>query len=77
MTQPHRSRKGACTRSDRAMQGVPAYAFFEVTVMDDAARMNRAYSEMLSEPYPARTTVYVRLRKHMLVEIDGVCPSFG
>jgi len=40
--------------------------------MDDAAPMNRAYSEMLSEPYPARTTVYVRLRKHMLVEIDAL-----
>jgi 2-iminobutanoate/2-iminopropanoate deaminase len=34
--------------------------------------MNRVYAEMLSEPYPARTTVYVRLREHMLVELDAL-----
>lgn len=33
--------------------------------------MNRAYAKMLSEPYPEPTTVYVRLREHMLVEIEA------
>jgi 2-iminobutanoate/2-iminopropanoate deaminase len=35
--------------------------------------MNAAYAEVLSEPYPARTTVYVGLRvPEMLVEIDAL-----
>ena len=31
-----------------------------------------AYQEVFTEPYPARTTVYVGLPKGMLVEIDAL-----
>ena len=34
--------------------------------------MNEAYAELLSEPYPSRTTVYVGLRPGQLVEIDAL-----
>ena len=34
--------------------------------------MNKAYAELLSEPYPSRTTVYVGLRQGLLVEIDAL-----
>ena len=34
--------------------------------------MNEAYAELLSEPYPSRTTVYVGLRPGLLVEIDAL-----
>lgn len=36
------------------------------------AEMNAAYAELLSEPYPARTTVYVGLPAGLLVEIDAL-----
>lgn len=36
------------------------------------AEMNDAYREFLSEPYPARTTVYVGLPAGLLVEIDAL-----
>ena len=34
--------------------------------------MNEAYREFLTEPYPARTTVYVGLPAGLLVEIDAL-----
>ncbi|GAA1996638.1 RidA family protein [Catenulispora subtropica] len=34
--------------------------------------MNEAYEGIFSEPYPARTTVYVGLPAGMLVEIDAL-----
>lgn len=34
--------------------------------------MNAVYAEVFTEPYPARTTVYVQLRGEMLVEVDAV-----
>jgi 2-iminobutanoate/2-iminopropanoate deaminase len=34
--------------------------------------MNEAYAELLSDPYPSRTTVYVGLRAGLLVEIDAL-----
>ncbi|HEV2782604.1 MAG TPA: Rid family hydrolase [Actinophytocola sp.] len=37
-----------------------------------AAEMNEAYKEFLTEPYPARTTVYVGLPPGILVEIDAL-----
>ncbi|MGH3663685.1 MAG: RidA family protein [Micromonosporaceae bacterium] len=37
---------------------------------DDFALMNEVYAEYVSEPFPARTTVYVGLPPDMLVEID-------
>lgn len=36
------------------------------------AEMNQAYGEFVSEPYPARTTVYVGLPAGLLVEIDAL-----
>jgi 2-iminobutanoate/2-iminopropanoate deaminase len=36
------------------------------------AEMNEAYAELLSLPYPARTTVYVGLPPGLLVEIDAL-----
>jgi 2-iminobutanoate/2-iminopropanoate deaminase len=36
------------------------------------AAMNEAYSTFVSEPFPARTTVYVGLPAGMLVEIDAL-----
>ena len=34
--------------------------------------MNEAYGEFMTEPYPARTTVYVGLPAGLLVEIDAL-----
>jgi len=34
--------------------------------------MNEAYGEFMSEPFPARTTVYVGLPAGLLVEIDAL-----
>jgi len=34
--------------------------------------MNTVFGEFLSEPFPARTTVYVQLPPGMLVEIDAL-----
>ena len=41
--------------------------------------MNEVYREFFTEPYPARTTVYVGLPAGLLVEIDAlaVLPSDG
>jgi 2-iminobutanoate/2-iminopropanoate deaminase len=36
------------------------------------AEMNQAYGEFMSEPFPARTTVYVGLPAGLLVEIDAL-----
>ena len=36
------------------------------------AEMNAAYREFLTEPFPARTTVYVGLPAGLLVEIDAM-----
>lgn len=36
------------------------------------AEMNAAYREFLTEPFPARTTVYVGLPAGVLVEIDAL-----
>lgn len=47
---------------------------FRVYLTDVAhfAEMNAVYEEFLSDPYPARTTVYVGLPKNLLVEIDAL-----
>lgn len=36
------------------------------------AEMNETYQEFLTEPYPARTTIYVGLPPGILVEIDAL-----
>jgi 2-iminobutanoate/2-iminopropanoate deaminase len=38
----------------------------------DFAAMNEAYAEFVTEPYPARTTVFTGLAEGMLVEIDAL-----
>ena len=43
-----------------------------LTDVEHFSEMNEAYAELLSEPYPSRTTVYVGLRPGLLVEIDAL-----
>jgi 2-iminobutanoate/2-iminopropanoate deaminase len=43
-----------------------------LTDTDHFAEMNAAYTEFLTEPLPARTTVYVGLPPGLLVEIDAL-----
>ncbi len=43
-----------------------------LTDVADFAAMNQAYADFFSEPYPARTTVYVGLPPGLLVEIDAL-----
>jgi 2-iminobutanoate/2-iminopropanoate deaminase len=43
-----------------------------LTRKEDFAEMNKVYAEYVSEPYPARTTVFVGLAEGMLVEIDAL-----
>jgi 2-iminobutanoate/2-iminopropanoate deaminase len=38
--------------------------------------MNSVLNEFLTEPYPARTTVYVELPPDMLVEVDALAVVF-
>lgn len=47
---------------------------FRVYLTDVAhfAELNDVYEEFLSEPYPARTTVYVGLPPGLLVEVDAL-----
>jgi 2-iminobutanoate/2-iminopropanoate deaminase len=43
-----------------------------LTDPDQFDAMNEAYTQVLSAPYPSRTTVYVGLRGGALVEIDAL-----
>lgn len=43
-----------------------------LTDVADFAAMNEVYASVFSEPWPARTTVYVDLPPGMLVEIDAI-----
>ena len=43
-----------------------------LTDVDDFTAMNAVYSRKFSEPYPARTTVYVGLPAGLLVEIEAL-----
>lgn len=43
-----------------------------LTDVSQFAAMNEAYREFVTEPFPARTTVYVGLPTGMLVEIDAL-----
>jgi reactive intermediate/imine deaminase len=47
---------------------------FRIYLTDTAhfAEMNGAYEKFLTEPYPARTTIYVGLPAGLLVEIDAL-----
>jgi 2-iminobutanoate/2-iminopropanoate deaminase len=54
--------------------GMDDVVMIRVYLTDTAhfAEMNQAYQEFLTEPYPARTTVYVGLPPGLLVEIDAL-----
>ena len=41
------------------------------------AAMNEVYARIFSQPYPARTTVYVGLPAGMLIEVDAVAVLEG
>ena len=43
-----------------------------LTRKEDFAEMNAVYERFVSEPYPARTTVFVGLAEGLLVEIDAL-----
>ncbi|MFB8443295.1 RidA family protein [Streptomyces niveus] len=43
----------------------------------DLAAMNEAYAEAVGEPFPARTTVYMRLPAGVLVEVDALAVPAG
>ena len=43
-----------------------------LTDVDNFAAMNEVYAEVVPQPYPARTTVYVGLPAGLLVEIDAL-----
>ncbi|MEO8908423.1 MAG: Rid family hydrolase [Microbacteriaceae bacterium] len=42
-----------------------------LTALENFAAMNEAYAAAFSDPYPARTTVYVTLPAGMLIEVDA------
>jgi 2-iminobutanoate/2-iminopropanoate deaminase len=48
-----------------------------LTDTDDFEAMNEVYRTMFSEPYPARTTVYVGLPAGMKIEIDAIAVLAG
>ena len=48
-----------------------------LTDPDDFAALNDVYRSVFSEPYPARTTVYVGLPDGMRVEIDAIAVVDG
>lgn len=43
-----------------------------LTDRDHFAPMNSVYAEFVTEPFPARTTLYVGLAEGLLVEIDAL-----
>jgi reactive intermediate/imine deaminase len=48
-----------------------------LTDTEDFAALNDVYRSVFSEPYPARTTVYVGLPDGMKVEIDAIAVVDG
>jgi reactive intermediate/imine deaminase len=48
-----------------------------LTDTDDFEAMNEVYRTLFSEPYPARTTVYVGLPAGMKIEIDAIAVLEG
>jgi enamine deaminase RidA (YjgF/YER057c/UK114 family) len=59
--------------------GMDDVVMLRVYLTDPAhfAEMNAAYAEFLTEPMPARTTVYVGLPSGILVEIDAMAVLDG
>jgi reactive intermediate/imine deaminase len=43
-----------------------------LTELEHFSEMNKVYSEVLPEPYPARTTVFTGLGPGMLIEVDAL-----
>jgi 2-iminobutanoate/2-iminopropanoate deaminase len=46
-----------------------------LTEEEQFARMNAVYAEFFAAPYPARTTIYVRLRGDVLVEVSAIAAT--
>jgi len=66
-------------RNVRAILAAAGASFDDVVMMrvyltDPAhfAAMNEVYTEVMTSPFPARTTVFVGLAPNMLVEIDAL-----
>ncbi len=59
---------------EAAGAGLDDVVMMRVYLTDPAhfADFNAVYNELVSEPYPARTTVYVGLPTGLLVEIDAL-----
>jgi 2-iminobutanoate/2-iminopropanoate deaminase len=57
---------GGATETDVVRVGV------FLTDQGHFAAMNEVYARVFSQPYPARTTVYVGLPAGMLIEVDAV-----
>jgi len=59
---------------DAAGSGLDKLVKTTVFLIDlgDFAGMNEVYARYVSQPFPARTTVYVGLPEGMLVEIDAL-----
>ena len=59
---------------DAAGAGMEDVVMLRVYLTDpaDLAEMNDAYAVAVGEPYPARTTVYMKLPPGLLVEIDAL-----
>lgn len=68
--------KSALAASGASMDDVLSVEVY-LTDVDDFAAMNAVYAEHFSEPYPARTTVYVGLRGGALVEINALAVIAG
>ena len=48
-----------------------------LTQVEHFAEMNEVYREYFTEPYPARSTIYVGLPPDLLVEIDALAVIDG
>jgi 2-iminobutanoate/2-iminopropanoate deaminase len=77
--------EGVAEQTRRALENVAAALAANGATLEDVVRigvfltdtadfeaMNDVYRTVFSEPYPARTTVYVRLPPGMKVEIDAI-----
>jgi 2-iminobutanoate/2-iminopropanoate deaminase len=81
---------GVAEQTRRALENVAAVLAANGATLDDVIRtgvfltdtddfeaMNDVYTTMFSDPYPARTTVYVGLPAGMKVEIDAIAVLSG
>ena len=82
--------EGVAEQTRRALENVAAVLVANGATLEDVVRtsvfltdndefeaMNDVYRTMFTEPYPARTTVYVGLPAGMKVEIDAIAVLSG